>query len=174
MDLVLQQVNDRGAKAVATIVQKIDLPFTDAVMAYPLPSKFKLPKFEPFDGAGDPLDHLETYKAFMLLHGVPYQIMYRAFPTTLKVSARVLFGKLTSGSIETFSRLSQLFVEHFYGGHHQHRPVTYLLNVKQKEGETLRAYLKCFNNEALLVDKVDDKVVLTTFIGGLQPTKFFY
>lgn len=71
MDLVLQQMNDQGAKAVASLVQKTDLPFTTAVMAYPLPSKFKLPTFEPFDGTGDSLDHLETYKAFMLLHGVP-------------------------------------------------------------------------------------------------------
>lgn len=172
MDLVLQQVNDRGAKAVATMVQKIDLPLTATVMAFPLPSKFKLPTFEPFDGASDPLDHLETYKAFMLLHGVPDRIMCRVFPTTLKGSARVWFGKLTSGSIETFPRLSQLFVEHFYSGRHQHRPTNYLL--KQKESETLRAYLKCFNNEALLVDEADDKVIFTIFIGGLQSTKFFF
>lgn len=38
----------------------------------------------------------------------------------------------------------------------------------------MRTYLKCFNNEALLVDEADDKVVPTTFIGGLQTTKFFY
>ncbi|XP_058217315.1 uncharacterized protein LOC131328385 [Rhododendron vialii] len=174
MDLVLQQINDRGAKAVASLVQKTDLPFIIAVMAYSLPSKFKLRTFEPFDSTGDPLDHLETYKAFMLLHGILDQIMCRAFPTTLKGSARVWFGKLASGSIKTFSRLSQLFVEHFYNGRRQHRPTTYLLSVKQKEDETMRAYLKRFNNEALLVDEADDKVVLLTFIGGLQSTKFVY
>ncbi|KAF7149999.1 hypothetical protein RHSIM_Rhsim02G0170300 [Rhododendron simsii] len=48
-------------------------------------------------------------------------------------------------------------MEHFYRGRCQHRPATYLLNIKQREGETLRAYLKRFNNEALLVDKADDK-----------------
>ncbi|KAI8542243.1 hypothetical protein RHMOL_Rhmol08G0123300 [Rhododendron molle] len=81
---------------------------------------------------------------------------------------------MTSGSIETFSRFSQLFVEHFDSGRRQHRSATYLLNVKQKEGETLRTYLKRFNNEALLIYEADDKVVLTTFIGDLQLTKFFY
>lgn len=38
----------------------------------------------------------------------------------------------------------------------------------------MHAYLKRFNNEALLVDEADNKAVLITFISGLQPTKFFY
>ncbi|KAF7127593.1 hypothetical protein RHSIM_Rhsim11G0012100 [Rhododendron simsii] len=73
-------------------------------------------------------------------------------------SARIWLGKLKSDSIESSSKLSQLSVEHFYNGRRQHRPATYLFNVKQK-GESLRDYLKCFNIEALLVDEIDDKSV---------------
>lgn len=147
-------------------MQKIDLLFKIEVMAYPLPSKFKLPTLEPFDGTSDPLDHLETYKAFMVLHVVPIQIMCWAFPTTLKGSARIWLRKLRSGTIESFSKLSQLFVEHFYSGRCHHRSATYMLKVKH-EGKSLSDYLKRFNNDALWEDEIDDKVALTTFIGGL-------
>ncbi|KAH7865408.1 hypothetical protein Vadar_006279 [Vaccinium darrowii] len=43
-------------------------------------------------------------------------------------------------------------------------PVTYLLNVRQEKVESLPDILKCFNNEALLVDEIDNKVALTAFI----------
>jgi hypothetical protein len=48
------------------------------------------------------------------------------------------------------------------------------LNVRQKEGETLRSYLTRFNKETLLVDGADDKVVLTAFISGLQSGDFLF
>ena len=53
-------------------------------------------------------------------------------------------------------------------------PTTHLLNVKQKEGETLRSYLTRFNKEMLLVDEADDKVVLMAFISGLQSGDFLF
>ena len=40
--------------------------------------------------------------------------------------------------------------------------------VKQDEGELLRSYVKRFNREVLEVDKVEDKVQLTTFKAGLK------
>ncbi|KAH7866767.1 hypothetical protein Vadar_024582 [Vaccinium darrowii] len=75
---------------------------------------------------------------------------------------------------DLYTQLSKLFVEHFYSGRCQHSPATYLLNVRQEKGESLPNFLKCFSNKALLVDEIDNKVTLTAFIGGLQPTWFFY
>ena len=93
--------------------------------------------------------------------------MCRAFPTTLKGSASIWFKKLTPGTVGTFTQLSHSFFNHFIGGQWYGRPITHLLNVRQKEGETLRSYLTRFNKETLLVNEVDDKVVLTAFISGL-------
>lgn len=81
-----------------------------------------------------------------------------------------LFGKLKDGTVGTFTQFSKLLIENFYSGRCQHRPVTYLLNVRQEKVESLPDILKCFNNEALLVDEIDNKMALTAFIGGLQPT----
>jgi hypothetical protein len=133
-----------------------------------------MPSLENFDGTKDPLDHLESFKTMMCLQGVPDEIMCRAFPTTLKGPARIWFKKLMPGSVGSFAQLSHSFFNHFIGGQRCGRPTTHLLNVKQKESETLRFYLTRFNKETLLVDGVDDKVVLTTFISGLQPGDFLF
>lgn len=57
-------------KALTTIdklIQRTNHPFTLEVMARPLPDKFKPPQMEMFDGAKDPLEHLEVYKMHMNL-----------------------------------------------------------------------------------------------------------
>ncbi len=73
------------------LVHKIDSPFTKTVISFPLPSKFRMPFLETFDGTKDPIDHLKSFKTMMCLQGVPDEIMCRAFPTTLKGSARIWF-----------------------------------------------------------------------------------
>uniref|UniRef100_A0A2N9GU89 RNase H type-1 domain-containing protein n=1 Tax=Fagus sylvatica TaxID=28930 RepID=A0A2N9GU89_FAGSY len=164
----------RATKNIDNLVQGMDSPFTETVISFPLPSKFRMPSLEIFDGSKDPLDHLESFKTVMCLQGVPDEIMCRAFPTTLKGPARIWFKKLMPGSVGSFAQLSRLFFNHFIGGQRYGRPTTHLLNVKQKEGETLRSYLTRFNKETLLVDGADDKVVLTAFISGLQSGDFLF
>uniref|UniRef100_A0A2N9G1W1 Uncharacterized protein n=1 Tax=Fagus sylvatica TaxID=28930 RepID=A0A2N9G1W1_FAGSY len=88
----------RAAKNLDDLVHTTDSPFTNAVISFPLPSKFRMPSLDTFDGSKDPLDHLESFKTVMCLQGVPDEIMCRAFPTTLKGPARVWFKKITPGS----------------------------------------------------------------------------
>ena len=52
------------------------------------------------------MDHLESFKTLMYIYGEPDEIMCRAFPTTLKVPARIWFSRLTPNSIGTFKELS--------------------------------------------------------------------
>ena len=158
----------RATRNLNTLVHRTDSPFTEAVISFPFPSKFRMPSLEIFDGTKDPFDHLESFKTMMCLQGVLNEIMCRAFPTTLKGSTRIWFKKLTPGFMGSFAQLNRSFFNHFIGGQRYGQPTTHLLNVKQKEGETLRSYLTRFNKETLLVDEVDDKVVLTAFIASLQ------
>ena len=163
----------RATRNLDTLVHRTDSPFTEKVISFPLPLKFRMPSLENFDGTKDPLDHLESFKTMMCLQGVPDEIMCHTFPTTLKRPARIWFKKLMSGSVGSFAQLSRSFFNHFIGGQRYGRPATHLLSIKQKEGETLRSYLTRFNKETLLVDGADDKVVLTAFISGLQSGDFF-
>ena len=113
------------------LVNRIDSPFTTSVNSFPLPSKFRMPQIESYDGVKDPLDHLKTFKTLMHLQRVLDEIMCRAFPTTLKGPPRVWFSRLTPSSINTFKELSAQFTSHFIGGHWYKRSTACLMSIKQ-------------------------------------------
>ena len=45
-------------------------------------------QIEPYDGFTNPLDHLESYKALMLLQGASDALLCIAFSITLRKTAR--------------------------------------------------------------------------------------
>ncbi|XP_050258884.1 uncharacterized protein LOC126703865 [Quercus robur] len=110
----------------------------------------------------------------MHLEVVPDEIMCRAFPTTLKGPTRVWFSKLTPNSINTFKELSAQFTSHFIGEHRYKRFIACLMSIKQREDETLRVYITCFNKEALSIDEADDKILVAAFTSGLRKGKFLF
>ena len=96
--------NIRRANLVEDLVHQTDSPFIASINNHPLPSKFKMPSLDSYDGTRDPCDHIATFKTTMHLQGVPDEIMCRAFLTTLKGPARVWFSKIPLvGSFEELS-----------------------------------------------------------------------
>ena len=172
MDELRNAIRGRTDQSLDRMVRATDSPFTAAVLGCPVPSKFRLPPLEPFDGLKDPQDHLNTFKTTLGLQQPPDEILCRSFPTTLKGAAREWFTKLPTSTIDTFEQLSNAFLRHFVGGQRPKRPADYLLTIRQGEKETLRSYVKRFTRETLEVDEADDKVQLTTFKAGLKSREF--
>ncbi|KAG6692471.1 hypothetical protein I3842_10G115500 [Carya illinoinensis] len=54
-----------------------------------------------------------------------------------------------------------------------HSLAAYLLTIKQKEGESLKAYLSKFNKERLTTDDQDEKITLAALLGGIWPRSPF-
>ena len=133
-----------------------------------------MPQVENYVENKDPLDHLESFKTLMHLQGISDEIMCRAVPTTLKGLARIWFSRLTPNSISSFKELSTQFASHFIGGHRYKKSTACLMNIKQREDETLRSYITRFNKEALSIDEVDDKILVATFTNGLRKGKFLF
>ena len=86
MKRAMEKIKDsmRRANHVDDLIHKTDSPFIASITSHPLPSKFKMPTLDSYDGTCDPCDHIATFKITMHLQGVLDKIMCRVFPTTLK------------------------------------------------------------------------------------------
>ena len=131
MDLMINALRGRVSNDLDELVHRTDSPFTTLVTSFPLSPKFRMPQIKASDGFKDPFDHLELFKTLMHLQGVTDEIIYRAFPTTLKGSTRVWFSKLTPNSVSTFKELSVQFASHFKRGHRYKKSTACLMSIKQ-------------------------------------------
>ncbi|KAL6996652.1 hypothetical protein U1Q18_052517 [Sarracenia purpurea var. burkii] len=100
--------------------------------------------------------------------------MCRAFPVTLQGPAKTWFTQLQPNTIHSFAQLAQAFIDHFAGTQRCRRQATSLLGISQASGESLRANVSRFNHETLQIDGGNEKIVMTTFLGGLQPSCFLF
>ena len=112
---VKEVVRGRAPDTMDTLVRQTESPFTTEVLHFPLPAKFRMPQVEVFDGARDPVDHLNTYKNHMELYGYQDPVRCRAFAITLKGPTLAWFNRIPPSSISSFRELSIAFVSHFIG-----------------------------------------------------------
>ena len=64
-----ETVKRRAPVSMDALIQQIESLFKAGVLHFPLPTKFRMPQIETFDRTNDPVDHLNTYKNQMELHG---------------------------------------------------------------------------------------------------------
>ena len=136
-----EAVKGRAPVSMDALVQQTESRFTAGVLHFPLPAKFRMPQIETFDGTKDPINHLNTYKNQMELHGYQDPIWCRAFTITLKGIALAWFNRLSPSSISSFTELSISFVSHFIGARMYRKLSYYLLTIKAelaREPEVIR------------------------------------
>ena len=75
MDKLRSAIKEKIDRSLDQMVRRTDSPFIAAVLECPMPLKFHLPQFEPFDGLKDPLDHLNTFKTTLGLQQSPDEIL---------------------------------------------------------------------------------------------------
>ena len=77
-------MKERAPVSMDALVQQTKSPFTAEVLHFPIPAKLRMPQIETFNRTKDPVDHLNTYKNQMELHGYQDPVRCRAFAITLK------------------------------------------------------------------------------------------
>ena len=126
-----EAVKVRAPVSMDALVQQMESSFTAEVLHFPLPTKFRMSQIEDFDGLKDPIDHLNTYKNQMELHGCQDPVRCKAFAIMLKGSALAWFNRLPPASVSSFKELSIAFMSHFIGARTCRKPSYHLLIVKQ-------------------------------------------
>ena len=124
-------VKGRALDSMDTLVQQTESPFTAEVLHFPFPAKLRMPQIEAFDGTNDPVDHLNTYKNQMKLHGYQDHVQCRAFAITLKGPALAWFNRLPPYSVSSFREFSIAFVSHFIGARTYKKPSYHLLTINR-------------------------------------------
>ena len=123
-------VKGRAPVSMDALIQQTESPFTVGVLHFPPSEKFKMPQIEMFNGTKDPLDHLNTYKNQMELHGYQDPVRCRAFAIKLKGPTLTWFNRLPPSSIPSFTKLSIAFISHFIGARTYRKPSYHLLTIK--------------------------------------------
>ncbi|RRT63993.1 hypothetical protein B296_00006458 [Ensete ventricosum] len=67
-------------------------PFTLEIQAKPLPTTFRLPALEPYDGSGDPTEHIATFRAQMALYDSSEALMWDPRPPSIPGHPSILDG----------------------------------------------------------------------------------
>ncbi|RZS12357.1 hypothetical protein BHM03_00043786 [Ensete ventricosum] len=87
--------------------------FTPVIQGKPLPATLRLPTLEPYDGSGDPIEHIAAFCTQMALYDTSDALMCRAFPTTLRGLARTWYYRLKLASIYSFDLFAKEFELNF-------------------------------------------------------------
>ena len=62
LDEVKNAMKEKAAMNLDGMLKMMDSPFTTSVLECPLPTKFRLPQLEFYNGTKDPLDHIGAFK----------------------------------------------------------------------------------------------------------------
>ena len=99
------------------------------------------------------------------------ELLYLAFPSTLKGLVSQWFQSLKPPSVCDFKQLCKEFVSQFIGMLDRLKPDTQLLIVRQRNGESLKDFVDQFNQKNLRIYDLDETVAIIAFCSGVQHAK---
>ena len=71
MKIAMREMRDfmRRRIHIGDLINKTYSPLITSITTHPLPSKFKIPTLDSYDGTRDPCDHIVTFKSTMPFQG---------------------------------------------------------------------------------------------------------
>ncbi|GMH26332.1 hypothetical protein Nepgr_028175 [Nepenthes gracilis] len=148
-------------------------PFAMDLRMQPLPSKFKMPVLEGYDGSKDPMDHLNCFRTHLSLQGASEALMCQCFPVTLRGDTLLWFHGLPPNSIRSFDELADSFLSQFASSRREERQHWHLVRLCQRQDESLKRFLDRFITEARRIPHLSDELKLNAFVATLAAGDFF-
>ncbi|RZS25047.1 hypothetical protein BHM03_00058194 [Ensete ventricosum] len=149
-------------------------PFTPEIQAKPLPATFRLPTLEPYDGSGNPTEHITAFHAQMALYDTSDALMCRAFLTTLRALARIWYSRLKPASISSFDLLAKEVELNFLASARLKPTTAFLLGMAQGSDEPLSQFVGWFTSQVQGIPGLHLSLAIQAFLMGLRPSRLFW
>ena len=125
-----------------------------------LPEKFKPTGITKYDGKQDPVQWLRCYSLAVQAAGGNNDTKVIHFPICMEPAPLTWLESLKPKSIDSWADLTKAFTNNFAGSMARPGNKIDLRQIKQKEGETLRDYLRrFFEKKATIVDISEADVI---------------
>ncbi|XP_021764714.1 uncharacterized protein LOC110729292 [Chenopodium quinoa] len=125
-----------------------------------------------YDGRGDPSRYITSYEGHMILYTNSDVVWCKVFPTTLTGAAADWFNNLGNGTIDSFHKLAEIFVGKYISNSVRQITSGELMAVGKKSDESLRDYIRRFNNEANTIPKLQQEIAVMALMNGLNDSEF--
>ncbi|XP_023884092.2 uncharacterized protein LOC111996358 [Quercus suber] len=142
-------------------------PFMRRIEGARLPQRFIQPTFTIYNGRMDPVEHVSHFNQRMAVHSKDEALMCKVFPSRLGPVVMRWFDSLRANSIGSFKELTQAFCSRFVTCTRVPRPLTSLLSLSMREGETLKLYSDRYWEMFNEIDGDFEEVAVSTFKLGL-------
>ncbi|KAJ1387880.1 Retrotransposon gag domain [Sesbania bispinosa] len=126
----------------------LEPPLTSTIMTTPYPSGYQPPTFRKFDGTGSAKEHIMSFLDDLGIHRNDKDLRPKEFSKSLSGRAFTRYTKLRPYSINTWEEL----VTEFCGKFLEEEGALHIMDlgrVKQKNGESLIAFIKHYRDRAL-------------------------
>ncbi|KAL0324971.1 UNVERIFIED_CONTAM: hypothetical protein Sradi_5066400 [Sesamum radiatum] len=134
------------------LLPKHSIPFSAEIMTKELPIHFRAPSHLPaYNGTTNPAEHILKLENATLQHMYTDCIKCHIFLTTLTDSAHQWFDQFPAGFVRSFAKFSSLSYTSLLAARNAKNRPSVFFRVKQKEKETLGAYLEHVNKVILEV-----------------------
>ena len=149
-----------GPKKEDERVMEASLPFVSEILETEIPTKFKLPPLPVFNGMGNPITHIASYRNKMILQNINDAILCRVFPRTLTDIAQNWLHQLPQNSVSSFDDLAEQFRTRFITNILPAKSIHDLRVCRQEANESLRSYLDKFNKIPMRIQNLSDETTI--------------
>ncbi|XP_070056848.1 uncharacterized protein [Nicotiana tomentosiformis] len=138
-----------------------------------LPLGFKIPKFEKYDGHGDPIAHLKRYCNQLRGAGRNEELLMAYFGESLTGVASEWFMDQETSHWHVWDDMAQAFVKQFQYNIDITLDRNSFSNLKKKPTESFRVYaIKWREQAARVKPPMDDHKLITVFLQAQEPDYF--
>ncbi|XP_070013064.1 uncharacterized protein [Nicotiana sylvestris] len=138
-----------------------------------LSAGFKMPKFDLYDGHGDPVAHLRGFCSKMRGAGGKYELLMAYFSQSLSGSALEWYTRQDHGRWYTWDDLAQAFACHFQNNLEIISDRLSLTKLEKKHNESFREYGFRWREQAVRVNPpMKESEMVDYFLQALKPTYY--